>query len=186
MNGIFELLERKDRRILGVLCLFLILALIYLFVVALGAKRSYEESLDQLAAKKESALKMEDMRKEKNAEWLKWNKTLQDVEELRDKYFYKDKEGISPLMRDMQQILNSARIRVSQKRYDYADLEEGLYRIVHVTFETAGSYAALKKFIHSVETFPRFLVVQKLDFMDVDPLSGGLKVKVALVAYYEQ
>ncbi len=186
MNGIFELLERKDRRVLGALCLFLILALIYFFVVAQGSKRSYHASLDQLAAKKESAQKIRRTRREKNAEWLKWHGTLRDMEELKAKYFYKDKEGISPLMRDTQQIFNSARIQVSQKRYDYADLEEGVYRIVRVTFETAGTYTALKKFIHSVETFPRFLVVQKIDFLDLDPLSGGIKVRVALVAYYAQ
>jgi Tfp pilus assembly protein PilO len=186
MNGIFELLERKDRRILGVACLVLFLALIYLFVVALGAKRSYYESLDVLAAKKESARKIEETRRAKNAEWLKWHETLRDIEELKATYFYKEKEGISPLIRDTEQILKEARIRVSQKRYDYADLEEGLYRIVRVSFETSGSYTALKKFIHSVEAFPRFLVVQQIDFLTVDPLSGGLKVKVALVAYYEQ
>jgi Tfp pilus assembly protein PilO len=186
MNGIFELLDRKDRRILSVIFMFLILALIYLFVVALGAKRSYNKSLDQLAAKKENARKMEETKREKNDEWLKWHKTLQDIEELRAQYFYKEEEGISTLVRDTQQILNNARIRVSQKKYDYADLKEGLYRIVRVTFETAGSYTALKNFIHSVETFPRFLVVQKIDFLDVDPFSGGVKVKVALVAYYER
>ena len=186
MNGIFELLERKDRRILGVLCLVLILALINLFVVALGAKRSYYESLDLLAAKKENAQKVEETRRKKSVEWRKWNQTLQDVKELKAKYFYNDKEGIAPLMRDTQQILNQTRIRVSQKRYDYADLKEGLYRSVRVSFETAGSYSELKKFIHSVEAFPRFLVVQKIDFLTVDTLSGELKVRVALVAYYEQ
>jgi Tfp pilus assembly protein PilO len=186
MNGIFDLLDRKDRRILGTLCLFLILALLFLFVVALGEKRSNFESIDRLASKKENAKVIEKARQDKNTEWLKWQTTLDDMKELKAKYFYKDEEGISPLMRDTQQILNSARIRVSQKRYDYADIKEGKYRIVRVTFETTGSYAALKKFIHSVETFPRFLLVQKIDFLDVDPFSGGLKVQIALVGYYEQ
>lgn len=186
MNGIFELFERRDRRILGGLCLFLVLAFFYFFLVALGAKRSYHESLDLLADKKERARKIQKTRKEKNAEWLKWHKTLRDIEELKAGYFYREEEGISPLMRDTDKILKAAGIRVSQKRYDYADLKEGLYRIVRVTFETAGSYRSLKKFIHSVEAFPRFLVVQKIDFLDVDPFSGGLKVRVALVAYYEQ
>lgn len=186
MNGIFELFERKERRILGGLCLFLILALFYLFVVALGTKRSYHESLDLLADKKERARKIQETRREKNTEWLKWHKTLRDIEELKAGYFYREEEGISPLMRDIDQILKSEGIHVSQKRYDYADLEEGLYRIVRVTFETDGSYSALKKFIHSVEAFPRFLVVQKIDFLNVDPFSGRLKVRLALVAYYEQ
>jgi Tfp pilus assembly protein PilO len=186
MNGIFELLGRKDRRTLGVLCLFFVLALFYLFVVALGAKRSYSESLDQLADRKERAQKVEDARRAKNEDWRKWQKTLKDIQELKANYFYKEKEGISLLMRDTERILNGARIRASQKRYDYADFKEGVYRIVRVTFETAGSYTALKKFIHSVETFPRFLLVQKIDFLEVDPFSGGLKVRVALVAYYEQ
>lgn len=186
MNGIFELLDRKDRRILGVLCLFLVLALLFLFVVALGEKRSHSESLDRLASKKESARDMGKARRDKNAEWLKWQRTLDDMKELKAKYFYKEEEGISPLMRDTQQILNGARIRVSKKRYDYANLKEGMYRVVRITFETTGSYTALKKFIHSVEVFPRFLVVQKIDFLDVDPFSGGLKVQVALAGYYEQ
>jgi Tfp pilus assembly protein PilO len=186
MNGIFEFLERKDRRILGGLCLFLVLALLFLFVVALGEKRSHFDSLDSLALKKETAREMEKARQDSNAEWLKWQRTLDDMKELKAKYFYKEEEGVSPLMRDTQKILNSARIRVSQKRYDYADLKEDVYAIVRITFETTGSYTALKKLIHSVETFPRFLVVQKIDFADVDPFSGGLKVQVALVGYYEQ
>jgi Tfp pilus assembly protein PilO len=186
MNGLFEFLDRKDRRILGVLSLFLILSLLYLFVVALGAKRAYVDSYNQLAVRKESARKSEKTRQEKNVEWLKWQRTLEDMKELKAKYFYKEEEGISPLMRDTQQILNSARMRVSQKRYDYADLKEGMYRVVRITFETTGSYTDLKKFIHSVEAFPRFLVVQRIDFLDVDSFSGGLKVKVALVAYYAQ
>lgn len=186
MNGIFELLDRKDRKIIGLLLLFLIFALFYLFVVAFGAKRSYDKSLNDLAVRKEGARKSEKTKQEKNAEWLKWQRTLEDMKELKEKYFYKEEEGISPLMRDTQQILNSARMRVSQKRYDYADLDEGTYRIVRVTFETTNSYTDLKKFIHSVEEFPRFLTVQRIDFLDVDSLSGGVKVKVALVAYYEQ
>jgi Tfp pilus assembly protein PilO len=186
MNGIFELLDRKDRRALVVLCLFLLLALIFLFVVALGAKRSHFNSLDRLASKNESASEIGKARHDKNIEWIKWQRTLDDMKELKTKYFYKDEEGISPLMRDIQQILNSAQIRVSQKRYDYADLKESRYSVVRVTFEITGSYSALKKFIHSVEVFPRFLVVQKIDFLDVDPLYGGLKVQIALVGYYEQ
>lgn len=186
MNGIFELLDRKDRRILGTLCLLLVFALLFLYVVALGEKRSYFDSLDRLASKKESAREMKVARQEKNAEWLKWQQTLDDMKELKAKYFYKKEEGVSPLMRDTQKILNSARIRVSQKRYDYAHLKEDMYQVVRITFETTGSYTDLKKFIHSVETFPRFLVVQKIDFLDVDSFSGGLKVQVALVGYYEQ
>jgi Tfp pilus assembly protein PilO len=186
MNGIFDLLDRKDRRILGALCLFLLLALLFLFVVALGEKRSHFESLDRLALKKASAKDIEKSRQDKNSEWLKWQRTLDDMKELKDKYFYKEEEGVSPLMRDTQQILNSARIKVSQKRYDYANIKEGNFRVVRITFETNGSYADLKKFIHSVETFPRFLVIQKIDFLDVDPFSGGLKVQIALAGYYEQ
>lgn len=186
MNGIYELLNHRDRRILGGLFLLLILSLLGLFIVALGAKRSYFESLNLLASRKENASKVAKTVQDENGEWLKWQKTLDDIKEVRAKYFYNKEEGISPLMRDTQQILNSARMRVSQKRYDYAELEEGLYRTVRVTFETTGSYTDLKRFIHSVEVFPRFLVVQRIDFLDVDPLSGGLKVKVVLVAYYEQ
>jgi Tfp pilus assembly protein PilO len=186
MNGIFELLDRKERRIVGSLCLVFGLALIFLFVVAFREKRSYFESLDLITLKKESARKMEEEKRERNEELLKWQKTLNDIKKLKTDYLYKEEEGISPLIRDTQQIFNDARIRVSQKKYDYADLKEELYRIVRISFETTSSYTTLKKFIHSVEVFPRFLVVQKIDFLDVDPQSGALKVQVALVAYYEK
>jgi Tfp pilus assembly protein PilO len=186
MNEIFELLDRKERSILGVLCLFLVLALLFLFVVALGEKRTFSGSLDRLASTKESAQEMEILRRAKNAEWLKWQKTLSDIEELKEKRFYRKEEGIAPLMRDTRRILNSTRIRVSQKKYDYANLKEGTYRVVKITFEITGSYTALKKFIHSVESFSRFLMVQRIDFLDVDPISGGLRVRMTLAGYYEE
>lgn len=186
MNEIFDLLDPLERKILGGLCLLLVGVLLFLFVVALGEKRTYSGSLDILASNKKAGQEAEMSRQDKQAEWRKWQGSLDDIEELKSKYFYKKDEGFAQLIRDIQQVLDSARLRVSQKRYDYSDLREGNYGFVRVTFETTGSYMALKEFIHSVETFPRFLVVQKIDFLDVDPLSGGFKIKLALVGYYEQ
>jgi Tfp pilus assembly protein PilO len=185
MKEIFELLDRKDRTVLGVLCLMLVFALFFLLVFALGEKRVYTGSLERLASIKEEAQEAEALRQDKDTEWRKWQGTFDDIEELKSKYFYKEDDGITQLIRDTQQIINSAGLRVYQKRYDYADLKKGEYRMVRVMFDTTGSYTALKKFIHSVESFSRFLVVQKIDFLDVDPLAGGFKIKVTLVGFYE-
>jgi hypothetical protein len=87
---------------------------------------------------------------------------------------------------DIRKLLESANIRVvSDKMFDYADWEEDSLKRIRVNFTLAGSYYALKRFIHQVEIHQKFLMIERIDFRDVDTQSGQVELNIVLAGYYE-
>jgi hypothetical protein len=43
----------------------------------------------------------------------------------------------------------------------------------------------LKGLIQLVEEFPKFLIVEKIDFLEIDDRSSILELKIVLAGYYE-
>jgi len=178
-------LDERDRRILAVLALLAVIGLIFLFVFGFRQKMVYSRSVESLSRLQDELNTVATAGKEKIAEWQKWEQTQLDIEELRKTYFYNAKDGIIRLRQDIQKILRESRIRASNKRYDYISSRnvEGM-KAVRIRFQTFSSYNDLRKFIHSVEIFPKFLLLDKIDFMDLDSTGGGIKLEVALTGYY--
>jgi hypothetical protein len=56
---------------------------------------------------------------------------------------------------------------------------------VSATFNLRGSYVSLKRFIHTVEEFPKFLLIERIDFLDIDTARDALVLRVVLAGYYE-
>ena len=107
------------------------------------------------------------------------------AKEIEKKYFYKEDKNINQLRLDLRKIFGAARVRVtSDLLYDWADLEEEKLKRVSVQFNLAGSYAALKRFIHQVEIHPKFTMVERIDFRDIDTQSGRIELRIELAGYY--
>jgi len=180
-----EILDDRDRRVLGVACLPLLLAIVFLFFVALRQKGAYSQAAESLVREKGTLQKTEDQRNAKQREWRVWEQTQKDIEELRKSNFYADKQGLTLLRNDLQKIFNETRTRVSKVQYNYSRPKKVAgVKVVRVTFQTAGSYQDIKKLIHSFEAFPKFLVLEKVDFSDVDSFGGGLRLDLTLAGYF--
>jgi Tfp pilus assembly protein PilO len=119
-------------------------------------------------------------------EWLRWQEAVQDVEEIRDKYFYRNKNVFGELREDLQKIFIQTGVFSSRTNYDYSQLRTGNLEKIMVSFDWKGSYSSLKGFLDSVEKFPKFLMVEKIDFLNIETQSGALELKVTLAGYYEK
>lgn len=183
----FNLFDGRDRKILAAMGLLAVIGLVFLFVFGFRQKVVYSRSMDSLSRLQDELDSVAASSNAKMAEWQKWEQTQLDIQELREKYFYNDRDGIVKLRRDLQKILRKSRIRAADKRYEYFSVNsvEGL-KGVRVRFQTFSSYKDLKKFIHSVEIFPKFLLLDKLDFLDVDSSGGGIKLNVSLTGYFHE
>lgn len=181
----FNLLGERDRRILAALGLLVVLGLVFLFVFGFRQKMAYTRSVDSLSRLQDKLNALAASSEEKQVEWQKWEQTQHDIEELGKNYFYNEKDGIIQLRRDLQKIFRESRIRASDKRYEYFPVKrvDGM-NAVRIMFQTFSSYDDLKKFIHSVEIFPRFLLLEKIDFLDLDSSGGGIKLNVSLTGYF--
>ncbi len=185
MKGIFNLLNSTEKRVLVVITSLLAGSLIFLFLFSLGEKRKNSHILESLRASEKQYEKFDLGRTEKKREWLAWEQAPRDMEELKSSYFYSDKEGLNELRLDLQQIFSESNINVSQIKYDYAEFEKEKVKKVNASFNFSGSYLALRKFLDSVERFPKFLIVEKVDFLKIEPQSGFLQLKIVLAGYYE-
>ncbi len=184
MKNIFSSISQRERRILGLFCLLLGAALFFYVFFALGMKRSHSRSVDLLSAVQRNFQAAETSKSQKMTENQRWNQVQQDIAELRDTYFYSGLEWGKELVTDLQQILDTSRIQNSRKKYEYAHFEKEEIQKVLVDFTVTGRYVALKNFIHAVETFQKFLMIEKIDFLDIDPQGQGIKLRIQLAGYH--
>jgi|GEM_PF-217316 len=185
MKKIFDFFDRKEKKTLIFLCILLAGVLLFLLLISLSQRRSYFSTLSSLTAKQKDYEQLNMIRVEREREWLKWQEARRDIDELRTKYFYDDKEGFQELRLDLEQLLSEARIHVPRKRYNYAEFKGETIKKVSISFNIKGPYLSLKRFIHSVEEIPKFLFIEKIDFLNIDAGGSVLELTVHLAAYYE-
>jgi len=184
MKEIFDSLTQSEKRILEVFLVLLVLSIAFLFFIGLKEKGKYAEILSSISSKEREYQKLNVKKLEKKRDWLKWRKAVQDMKELGENYFYDEKQGINMLRLDLQRFLDESRIKASQIKYNFYKFEKEKINKVNLTFNLTGSYFALKKFINSVEKYQKFLIIEKIDFLNTSADKGPLKFKITLAGYY--
>ena len=185
MNEIFEMLRLRERRLLLALSLLLTLALLFYVFIARGMKESYTLAHDRLTAQTRTYQSVEDERGGKEAEWSRWSQALEDMASLRSEYFYSGETISQDMRQDIVQIFREVGIPVPDICFVYSEGSDRQLSGATATFQISGPYALIKRFVHAVERFPRFLILEKVDFVDIQKQSGVLKLKVTVAGYYD-
>ncbi len=185
MKELFNLLKPGERKILSVLALVFVIALLVYFSFVRGAKTAYLRSLDSLSAGQKNFEAIQLKRTQKKIELVKWNDALIDLDEINSQYFYKQPTVSQRLRRDLERIFERTNIQHSMKlSYSYVESNKEISQ-ENATFEISGPYAEIKKFIYVVENFPRFLLLEKIEFQKIDARSGRLSLRLTLAGYYD-
>lgn len=184
MKELFDLLDKREKRITILLCALLGVSLVFFLLASLPQKRHYSKTLSSLRSKEKSYEIAGQKTSERREEWLRWQQAQKDLEELRKKYFYE--KDVQPKLRlDLERIFSEAGVRVSSIEFTYSELKKEKATRVIITFNLRGSYPSLKRFIHLVEKFPKFLVIEKIDFLSVESAQEALELRVVLAGYCE-
>lgn len=184
MNVLFDLFTDKERRTLVRLGSAAIVVLAVFLVLFTKVRGGLEKERVDSAQLRNSSLRAAKARDEAKAEWQLWEEANRDLEELRTGYFYDPEEGGQALRLDLQQIFALAGTAVTDIGYAYSDMEKEQVRKTLVTFTYAGTYAGLKKLLAVLEAFPKFLVIDKIEFPRVASEGGRLSAKLTLAGYY--
>jgi len=184
MNAIFRVLNGGERRTVGRLALAAVLAAVLGFVLAARQRSGWLEASGSLVRTQEELLKAEDSLAQAKAEWLRWQQARRDLVSLEESYFYDGKTCVTALMQDLQVIFRQAGASVSQIGYSYDNIARGRYGRVVVDFNYSGTYGSFKKFLSTVERFPKFLAVEKIDFQNVGSSGGPLSLRITMAGYY--
>ncbi len=185
MNEIFSLMRQKERKALLVLFLLLAVALLFYIFIARGLKGAYAQAEGELASKKNTWQQLDDERKAQKIAWQKWRVAYKDIDKLRNGYFYSGDTIAQDLRRDIARIFEDTGMPVPDIRYAYTGHTDQKIASGVATFQISGPYVQIKRFIFSVEKFPKFLIMEKIDFVDINQAAGVLKLKITLAGYYE-
>lgn len=186
MKELFDFLTKKERKLLVLLCVILLAGLFFHEVFALKQKRTYSFAVQSLPAQKKEYAQVKKLNKDIKLEWLQWDEARRDIAEIEKKYFYRENKDSNKMRLDLRKIFRTAKIRiVSDLMFDYTDWGEETVNRVRVNFTMAGPYIALKRLIHQVEIHPKFLMIERIDFRDIDTQSGRIELNIVLAGYYE-
>ncbi len=184
MKDIFKAFSERERRRLRLLSLLLCLSLVFFFLVSLRERRSFLRLDESLTAQKAQFAKLDKERSAASTDRTKWAQAEKDLDELKAKYFYKEKDGVNALRLDLQDLLAKSGISARTLKFDYFDFDRERAKKVSVTFNFTGTYPLLKRFLEMVEQFPRFLYLERLDFVRIMGGGNTLELRVVLAAYY--
>ena len=185
MRELFNLLEEYEKKVLRVLSVLLVVSVLFLLLMSLPQKRSSVRALSRLEGKQGEYQHFHGITQEKEKEWRFWEGAYRDIDELRKSHFYSGRDAVKQMRLDIQRILSQARIPSSQKKYNYTEFRKEKINKMSLSFNVRGTYQSLKKFIQAVEEFPKFLIVEKIDFLDIDAAGSVLELKIVLAGYYE-
>lgn len=186
MKELISLLDVRERRIMGVLCLLLAAALLFLAFVLVKERSTAGRTLKNLQNEKLNYKRLDTERNDARRDFQRWQAGLRDMEELKKSYFYEEKFAGQDLRLDLQQIFSAAGVNWSQIKYDYSGFAAEGIKKVDVSFVFSGSYPALIKFLETVEKHPKFLFVERISFTSIILQAGQLEAKINLVGYYEK
>lgn len=185
MREVFNLLEEKEKRAIRVMAVLLGLATLFLLLISIPQKGSSLRAESRLENKQSEFRHFNGITLEKENEWQQWQAAFHDIDELKKSHFYSGKNAIKQMRVDIQRILSQARIPSSQKKYNYTEFTREKIKKMSMSFNVRGTYQSLKRLIQSVEEFPKFLIVEKIDFLEIDERSSILELKIVLAGYYE-
>lgn len=185
MKEIFSRLNENERKQLQLLSLLFLFVLVFFFVASLGQRRGYLNLASELQAREKISANAEKLRLGSAEEWTRWEQAYRDMEDLKKTYFYKEQEGVNDLRLDLQKIFAETGIAARSLRYNYVSLEKEKVKKIEVTFTFTGSYLILKRFLDTIERFPKFLVLEKIDFMRISGEGSLLELRIILAGYYE-
>jgi len=184
MNELFSALDEKERRRLRLLSLLFLISVFVLVFFSLGQRRSYGLLVETLEGRDKTAAAAEAKREESSAGWAQWQAAYEDLKDLKERYFYHAADAVSELRLDMDKIFSEAGISTRSYRYNYVSLEKEKIGKINVTFTFIGSYPILKRFLQTLEQFPKFLLLEKIDFLKIGGDGTMLELRIVLAAYY--
>jgi len=186
MLKLSELLTLKERKLLTRLSLtiLVVLAILVSFLFFWSSKLNgvrHEANKVQAELGKISA-----QTEQVKTELLRWQTTAKDLEELKKNAFYSGQQGLESFRDDLKKLLQQTGLPLPGVSYQYEESEKKEFRKLSASFSLRLSYPLLKRFLYQLETWPRLLVLDQINFQKIDNLSGVLDLRLTVSGFYHE
>ncbi|MDI6844981.1 MAG: GspMb/PilO family protein [Candidatus Saccharicenans sp.] len=186
MPGLIDFLsseERKKLRRLGLLAGFLVLLMVASLFFWSHRLNSLRFEANRLTEEAEKIISRIDQIRQ---EYQSWVETQKDLEEMEKTAFYQAADGLEAFRQDLKTIFQQSGLPQPPISYQYETAEKKQFKRLAASFALRLSYPALKKFLYRVESWPRLLLVDQINFQKIDNFSGMLEVRITISGYYHE
>ena len=84
----------------------------------------------------------------------------------------------------LAQLARQSNLQMTHVNYEVDEKRKGSLARLNITMDLAGTYPAMRTFIHQMETSPEFVVIDNIELSEESEGDSQLKVKVDLSTYY--
>lgn len=180
---LLSLAERKRLRGLGLVAgLLVLLVIVSLFFWSYRLNGIRAEAV-RLTSELERISKQNEQARQ---EFQSWQETRKDLEELEATAFYRGADGLEAFRQDLKNLFQQSGLTVPPINYQYDETGKKQFNRMAASFAVRFSYPVLKKFLYRVETWPRILVLDQLNFQKIDNITGILDLRITLSGYYHE
>ncbi len=167
--------------------LLLLLALILLNAGVLIVYRVfYEDRLEALNREERELIAQREQAKESLQKLRQREKQIADLQARLESFFSETlgtrKERLAPLIEDIYKMTGEAGLRPSSITYAEADIPGA--RQINLSFAIDGKYPDVKKLLYTMETSPRFLVIETVSVAFNDTQPDILRVTLDLAHFF--
>jgi len=178
-----DLLSPSDRRTAAVLGILAVISVAFFLMGPLKKRDAYLQSLQATDQSERRLAAMADDRAAKQKDLDRWELAREDLLALSETHIY-HKDMPMEMRLDVEKILMDNGIRTPPIEYTYENFPDEGFRKINIGFSITASYRGLRKVIHELETFPKFLVLERIEILDIDERGISIRVRLRLAGYY--
>jgi len=184
MPKLNELLTTRERRFVARLSLVGgILALILIFFFFFWGHRLNQVRSEAVKLTGELN-KIVQQNEQYRLDFKRWQQTKVDLEEIKKKALYYGGDGLEAFRQDLKNIIQQAGLQLPPVSYQYEETEKKHFRRLAASFGLNFSYPVFKRFLYQLETWPRLLLLDQINFQEIDNVSGAFQLRITISGYY--
>ncbi len=184
MKELIEFLTDAEKRIIKFLLGFLVFSLIFFIFILLWPKNRAAEVEAKLSFQKKALERAKEARDRSEQIWLQWSEASRELEQLRNKWYYRGDESLGQIRIDLEEIFHQAGLSLPALQYNYHSLEKSKVKKISFNLRVRASYFSLRELLARLETFPKFLLVEDINFQRVSEDGSNLDLGLVVSAYY--
>lgn len=184
MKELIEFLTDTEKKIIKILLGMVALSFIFLIFTLIWPRNQAAGVASKLDSQKRSFEQVKEARDKGERLWLQWSEASRQLEELKNNWFYRGENSLGQIRIDLEEIFYQARLSLPTLQYNYHNLEKSKIKKISLNLRLRTSYLSLRELLAKLEIFPKFLLIEDIDFQNVSEGGATLDLRLVVSAYY--
>lgn len=184
MKELIEFLTDTEKKIIKFILIILALSFLFLFFTLVWPRNQAAGVASKLNSQKKSFEQAKETRDKSEQLWLQWSEASRQLEELKKNWYYRGEDSLGQIRIDLEEIFHQAGLSLPALQYNYHNLEKSRIKKISFNLRLRTSYLSLRELLARLEAYPRFLLIEDIDFQNGGEGGSNLDLRLVVSAYY--